>query len=208
MTHGAVGVRETFTTRLGLVATMIGLAAGLGNVWRFPYMVGRFGGAAFVLFYLIAAAVIGIPALMAEWSLGRSTRRGPVGAYERAGLPGGRVLGWIIFAGIAFATAYYANAVGWVVYHGIGEVVRLFGIDLRPSSILPPDAGLDMRSLGLQLVCTGAVLLACATVILRGLRSGIEPVSRILTPLLFVALVSLVLRSVTLPGSSAGLAWL
>ncbi len=208
MTGPGGGVREIFATRLGLIATMIGLAAGLGNVWRFPYMVGRFGGAAFVLFYLIAAAVIGIPALMAEWSLGRHTRRGPVGAYQRAGLPGGRVLGWIIFAGIAFATAYYSNAVGWVVFHGIAEVARLAGSDLQPSRILPPDSGLDLRSLGLQLVCTGSVLLACATVILRGLRSGIEPVSRVLTPLLFVALLALVLRAVTLPGAAEGIAWL
>ena len=67
--------------------TMIGVAVGLGNVWRFPYMVGEFGGAPFVLFYVLMVGVVGIPALMAEWSLGRMTRRGPVGAFARAGLP-------------------------------------------------------------------------------------------------------------------------
>ena len=92
-------MRETFATRLGLLATMIGVAVGLGNVWRFPYMVGRFGGAAFVLLYLLFALIIGVPALMAEWSLGRETRRGSVGAFQRAGLPGGRALGWILFRG-------------------------------------------------------------------------------------------------------------
>ena len=85
--------RETFTSRLGLVATMIGVAVGLGNVWRFPYMVGRFGGAAFVIVYVALAVLIGIPALMAEWTLGRHTQRGSVGAFESAGLPGGRALG-------------------------------------------------------------------------------------------------------------------
>ena len=67
--------RETFAGRLGLLAAMIGVAVGLGNVWRFPYMVGKFGGAAFVLFYLGVVFFIGIPALMAEWILGRHTQR-------------------------------------------------------------------------------------------------------------------------------------
>ena len=88
-------MRETFATRLGILATMIGVAVGLGNVWRFPYMVGRFGGAAFVLLYLFFAVIIGVPALMAEWSLGRETGRGPLGAFEKAGFPGGRVVGWL-----------------------------------------------------------------------------------------------------------------
>jgi NSS family neurotransmitter:Na+ symporter len=84
--------RETFTSRFGTLMTMIGVAVGLGNVWRFPYMVGKFGGAAFVLLYVLVALVIGVPALMAEWALGRHTRRGPVGAFSAGGLPLGRVL--------------------------------------------------------------------------------------------------------------------
>jgi NSS family neurotransmitter:Na+ symporter len=200
--------RETFASRLGMVAVMIGLAAGLGNVWRFPYMVGRFGGAAFVLFYVGTALLIGIPALMAEWSLGRHTRRGPVGAFERAGARRGREVGWILFTGMAFATAYYSNAIGWVLFHGVAEIGRLFGADLRPSRILPPASGLDLTSLGLQLMCTAFVLLACAAVLLRGLRSGIEPASRILTPLLFVSLLIILVRSVTLPGAWEGVVWM
>lgn len=69
-------VRETFASRFGTLMTMIGVAVGLGNVWRFPYMVGKFGGAAFVLFYVLVVVVIGIPALMAEFALGRHTQRG------------------------------------------------------------------------------------------------------------------------------------
>ena len=69
--------------------TIVGVAIGLGNVWRFPYMVGKFGGAAFVLFYVLVSVVIGVPALMAEFALGRYTRRGPVGAFAAAGLPFG-----------------------------------------------------------------------------------------------------------------------
>ncbi|HKK08402.1 MAG TPA: sodium-dependent transporter, partial [Gemmatimonadota bacterium] len=104
--------RETFASRLGMLATMVGVAVGLGNVWRFPYMVGRHGGAAFVLLYLVLAAAVGVPGLMAEWSLGRSTRRGPLGAFERAGLPGGRVLGWVLFGVVLTALGYYTDAIG------------------------------------------------------------------------------------------------
>ena len=120
-------MRETFATRLGLIATMIGVAAGLGNVWRFPYMVGRFGGAAFVLFYLLAALVIGIPALMAEWSLGRATRRGPVGAFERAGVRGGRALGWVT---LDSAEATYTGPAGGCPSNPFGNdnCNGLFGI--------------------------------------------------------------------------------
>ncbi|HTE43757.1 MAG TPA: hypothetical protein VK636_00825 [Gemmatimonadaceae bacterium] len=75
--------RETFASRFGTLMTIIGVAIGLGNVWRFPYMVGRFGGAAFVLFYILISVVIGVPALMAEFALGRHTRRGPVGRLRR-----------------------------------------------------------------------------------------------------------------------------
>src|SRR5438045_8940831 len=94
----ATSDRETFGSRFGTVITMIGVAWGLGNVWRFPYMVGKFGGAAFVLFYILVAVVIGVPALMAEYALGRHTRRGPVGAFAAGGLPFGRAVGWFFFA--------------------------------------------------------------------------------------------------------------
>ncbi|NNM05408.1 MAG: sodium-dependent transporter, partial [Gemmatimonadetes bacterium] len=199
--------RETFSSRATLLATMVGVAVGLGNVWRFPYMVGRFGGAAFVLLYLLFALLIGIPALMAEWTLGRSTQRGTVGAFERAGLPGGRVLGWVFFCTVTAATAYYTNAIGWVAYHGLASGLEPLGAPLSGSDILPPNEGLDGRSFLLQLVLTAAVVLAAVTVILKGLRSGIEKASAILTPLLFLGLLLIIARSLTLPGAGEGVRW-
>lgn len=195
-------MRETFATRLGLLATMIGVAVGLGNVWRFPYMVGRFGGAAFVLLYLLFALIIGVPALMAEWSLGRHTRRGPLGAFQRAGFPGGRVVGWVLFGGVTAATGYYCNAIGWVLFHGLAEAGRFSG-----ATILPPETGFSGRAFLLQMAMTATVILGASAVLLRGVRKGIEGVSRILTPLLFLTLLLLILRSLTLPGAGAGLDW-
>ena len=96
--------------------TIVGVALGLGNVWRFPYMVGKFGGAAFVLFYVLVSVVIGVPALMAEFALGRHTRRGPLGAFAGGGLPFGRQVGWFFFVIVIAATGYYTAVIGWVLY--------------------------------------------------------------------------------------------
>jgi NSS family neurotransmitter:Na+ symporter len=199
--------RETYTSRLSLILTMLGVAVGLGNVWRFPYMVGRFGGAAFVLVYVLAAVLLGIPALMAEWALGRHTRRGPVGAFERAGFPFGRAVGWFLFFVMFAATGYYINALGWVLYYAVGEAAHLAGAPWADGAILPPATGFDLRSFVLQMAFTGVLIAGCGLVLLRGLRAGIERTSKILIPALFLSLLVLMIRALTLPGAGAGVAW-
>ncbi|MCP4662982.1 MAG: sodium-dependent transporter [bacterium] len=205
--EGSLPPRATFASRLGLLATMIGVAVGLGNVWRFPYMVGKFGGASFVLIYVSMVALLGIPALCAEWSLGRHTRRGPVGAFSRAGFAFGRQIGWVFFFGVAAATAYYTNVIGWVLYYGVGELVHLAGRPWEQQRILPPAHGFDALSFSLQLLATAVVILACVVVLRRGLRSGIEAVSKLVMPTLFFCLVVIIVRSVTLPGAWSGVQW-
>src|SRR6478752_6637574 len=155
--RSAATSRETFASRLGGLLTIVGVSVGLGHVWRFPYMVGRFGGAAFVLFYVVVSIVIGVPALMAEFALGRSTRRGPVGAFASAGLP--------------------------------------------------PDTGFVLKSFVLQLVCTGVVIVTCAVVVAKGLRSGIERASKLILPALLAVILILMIRSLTLPGAFEGVRW-
>lgn len=199
--------RETFASRFGLLMTMIGVAVGLGNVWRFPYMVGEFGGAPFVAFYVLMVGVVGIPALMAEWSLGRMTRRGPVGAFARAGLPGGRAVGWFFFVVVTAATGYYTNALGWVLYYAGGGLANALGLAWDASAILPPDDGFVLRSFLLQAACTALVILACVAVLLKGLRAGIERVSKIIVPTLLTLLLLVILRALTLPGAGAGVQW-
>jgi neurotransmitter:Na+ symporter, NSS family len=199
--------RETFGSRFGAIMTMIGVAVGLGNVWRFPYMVGTFGGAAFVLFYILIAVVIGVPGLMAEFALGRHTRRGTVGAFEAGGFPAGRQVGWFFFVIVVAATGYYAAVVGWVLYHAIGQAAQAIGVPFDAAAILPPDHGFVAKSFVLQLVCTAAVMLACALVMIKGLRAGIERASTIIMPALFVILVILTVRALTLPGAGEGVRW-
>ena len=201
------GARATFASRFGALMTMIGVAVGLGSVWRFPYMVGQFGGAAFVLVYLLIVLAIGVPGLMAEWALGRHTRRGPVGAFAAASFPLGRQVGWFFFFIVIAATAYYSAVIGWVLYYAAAELATTAGLALDASAILPPADGFVAKSFLLQLACTTLVILACAIVLQKGLRSGIERASTIIMPALGIILVILVARALTLPGAMEGVRW-
>lgn len=203
---GRIG-RETFASNFGLLMTMIGVAVGLGAVWRFPYMVGKFGGAAFVVFYMVIVFFIGMPALMAEWTLGRHTRRGPLGSYQIGTFPGGKYIGAFLFFIVFWATGYYSNAVGWVGFHALGEIVNAFGGNLNASAILPPQEGFNLTSFLLQLAMTAFVIFTCGIVLIKGLRKGIEKTSKWIVPTLFLILTILILRSVSLKGASEGIEW-
>lgn len=187
--------------------TMIGVAVGLGAVWRFPYMVGKFGGAAFVLFYMLVVSFIGIPALIVEWTLGRHTRLGPLGAYSKAGLPGGKIVGIFLFVIVLIATGYYTNAIGWVGFHAVGELAKVVRIDFKPELILPPQEGFNLTSFVLQLMMTALVIFFCALVLNKGLRKGIEKTSKVIVPALFIILIVIIVRSITLPGAGEGIRW-
>jgi len=200
-------MREKFSNRLGGLLAMIGVAVGLGNVWRFPYLTGRSGGAAFVLFYLLLVLVIGVPALAAEWSLGHSTRRGTVGAFALGGFPFGRQVGWFLFVVVTAANAYYTAVIGWVLFHAVGSLMHGFGVAWDSSAVLPPEDGFLPRTWLLQLAATAMVVIAAAVVLLGGVRKGIERASRIITPLLFVCLIAVIIRAVTLPDAWAGVRW-
>ena len=199
--------RATFTSSMAAVLTMIGVAVGLGNFWRFPYLVGRYGGAAFVLFYLLLVFAVGIPAVMAEWSIGRHTRRGTVGAFERSGIRFGRQIGYFFFAVIVASSAYYTVAVGWVLCFAAAPLVRVVVPGFDPARVLPPASGFDATSFSMQIVCVAIVLALAAIVLGRGLRGGIEAVSRRLVPALFLVLLVLIVRGLTLDGAGEGLHW-
>src|SRR5882724_3278668 len=160
--------RETFSSKVGVILTTIGVAVGLGNVWRFPYMVGKYGGAAFVAFYVLVVVAIGVPGLAAEFALGRQTRRGTVGAFERSGFPGGRVVGWFFFAVVTVATAYYTNVIGWVLLYAVSQAGTLAGLTIDASGILPPETGFSARNVALQILFTSIVIAGCAWVLVAG----------------------------------------
>ena len=180
--------------------TFMGIAVGLGNVWRFPYMVAAFGGGAFVLVYLLVLVLFGIPALMAELALGRMTRRGPMGAFTSIGMPMGRSIGWALFVTIFMAVSYYTVIVGWVLRYFLVSVTARI-------DTIQPSAFFDDLLAGFagQFVMTGIVLAMVAAVLIMGIRQGIERISKVGMPLLFVLLLVLIVRTLTLPGAGEGL---
>lgn len=199
--------RQSFASKFGMLMTLIGVSVGLGNVWRFPYMAGKYGGAAFVLFYVLVLFVIGIPALIAEYSLGRHTRKGTLGAFEKAGFPAGKPVGiwfWIV---VTFAVGYYCNVIGWVLFYAVREVGVAFGATINAAAILPPDTGFNATSFFLQFFFTAVVVLSCAIVLVKGLKEGIEKASKVIMPAFFILFFILIIRSVTLPGAAAGIKW-
>jgi neurotransmitter:Na+ symporter, NSS family len=200
-------IREQFSSRFGGLMTIVGVSIGLGHVWRFPYMVGKFGGAAFVLFYTFVSIVIGVPALMAEFALGRYSRRGPVGAFQRGGLPFGKQIGWFFFFVVTAATGYYSAVIGWVLYYTLGQIAMVAHVPFDAAAILPPDHGFVLKSFLLQMLCTAIVILACAVVLIKGVRKGIERVSIIVLPAMTVVTILVMIRALTLPGAAEGVRW-
>jgi len=197
---GTPPARPTFGSSFGVLMTFIGVAVGLGNVWRFPYMAGAFGGGAFLLIYIAIVAAFGVPALMAELTLGRMTRRGPVGAFQRIGMPGGGLAGWALFLTVLMALSYYTVVVGWVLRYALLSATGAL-------SRVEPQAFFDSMLGGFagQLGMTIAVLSMVATVLALGVKDGVERVSKMGMPLLFILLLVLIARSLTLPGAAAGL---
>jgi len=170
-------------------------------------MVGRFGGAAFVFFYLLAVLFIGIPALMAEWTLGRYTRRGTLGAFEKGRFPGGKYVGAFFFFIVICATGYYSATLGWVGYYAISEATNAWGTRLNAAAILPPNSGFNLTSLLLQLLMTAVVIFSCGIVLVKGLRKGIEKVSKFIMPTLLIILLVLIIKAITLNGAAEGIRW-
>ena len=192
--------RPHFSSGFGVLMTFMGVAVGLGNVWRFPYMAAAFGGGAFLLVYLLVLVLFGIPALMAELALGRMTRRGPMGAFTSIGMPMGRSIGWALFVTIFMAVSYYTVIVGWVLRYFLVSVTAQI-------DTIQPTAFFDDLLAGFtgQFVMTGTVLAMVAAVLIMGIQKGIERISKVGMPLLFVLLLVLIVRTLTLPGAGEGL---
>ncbi len=188
--------RQRFSSNLSTVLTMVGVAVGLGNVWRFPYMMGRYGGSAFLVVYLVFTLSLAIPALMAEWAFGRSTRQGTLGAFTAAFGPRlGRPLGSLLLLAILVANSYYLVVIANVVYTSFVSVTRGFagGADAAFQ------AGLGNG--WLQYAIAMAVLLLSILVLYRGLNRGIEAVSKLFVPLFGVVIIYLVVHALMLEGA-------
>lgn len=202
--HDARPHRETFSSRWGMILSLLGVAIGLGNFWRFPYMMGLFGGGAFLAIYLVVVLAFGVPAMLAELALGRATRRGPVQALEHSGLPAGKAVGMLLFVSVAMAMTYYLVVLGWLLAFFVVSLGSVVGA----AELTPETFGALHSRWPLQMLCSALVAAAAAAVVSRGVRAGIERTSRLFLPLFGALTVFLAAWALTLPGAGEALTYM
>ena len=186
---------QTFSSRLTTVLTMTGVAVGLGNVWRFPYMMGRYGGSAFLLIFLFFVLAFAVPAAMAEWSLGRATRQGPMGAFSTAfGRRWGRPVGVVLTLTVLIANSYYLLVIAYICFTGWFSVWH--GFEAQNLEDYKTGLGLGW----LQYTIAALLLVSCLWVLSRGLRKGIERVSLFFLPFFGVVVIVFIFYSLSLEG--------
>ncbi len=196
----ASGERASFSSTWGTVLATAGVAIGLGNIWRFPYMMGEYGGAAFLFAYLFVMIAFAVPALMVEWALGRSTQRGTWASLSRAGLPGGKWWSGLLLLTVTMAASYYAVVLAWVLHFAVGLAWKA----VQTTASAPNVEAFTASAAAQCLYVLITICLGCA-ILLGGARSGIERVSKAALPIFFLIFVLLIVRSLTLDGADAGL---
>lgn len=197
--------REKFSSRLGFILISAGCAIGLGNVWRFPYIVGKYGGAAFVLIYLLFLVILGLPIMVMEFSVGRSSRCSAALSFDRLE-PKGTKWHWYKFGAMAgnyLLMMFYTTIGGWMVAYLIKMATGQFeGLDTEGVSMAFSDMlGHPLPMAAFMILVVVACFLICA----KGLQKGVEKITKVMMLLLLGLLVVLAIRSVTLPGASTGL---
>ncbi len=189
--------RENWGSKFGFIMAAAGSAVGLGNIWRFPYVTGENGGGAFVFVYILCVVLIGAPLLFNEMALGRLTSKSPIGSIKASGGKGIWYLGAILSISVSFfVLSYYGVIAGWT----IGYIyTSLMGIEMNFSEF--------QANMGFIIPLFALFMVISAWIVKGGISGGIEKASKILMPVLFVLVFLVILRSVTLPGASAGIAY-
>lgn len=196
--------REQWGSRLGFILAAAGSAVGLGNIWRFPYITGKYGGAAFVFFYLLVVIIIGMSLMLAEFAIGRSARQDAVGSMKKLGGGAWTIVGWMGFFCGFVILSYYAVIAGWTLAYMIKS---LTGLMLEATSGEASGAlfGAFVSNVPQVLTYHAIVMLTVCAVVYLGVSGGIEKCCKFMMPSLFIILFFLIIRSVTLPGAGAGL---
>jgi len=189
--------RGQWSSKIGFIFAAAGSAIGLGNIWRFPYVVGENGGAAFVLMYIIFVIIIGLPYMFAELALGRLAQKNPVGAIET--IKPGSSWKWVGLLGVITGIgilSFYGVIAGWT-----------FGYIFKMASGTVGDFPEFVSNPFMVLLLFAFFMLLTTLIVYGGVEAGIERWSKILMPILFMLLVGLIIYSVTLEGAGRGLSF-
>ena len=195
--------RGNFGTKIGVVLATAGSAVGLGNIWRFPYMTGHDGGAAFIVVYLACVLVLGIPGMIAEFVVGRHGAANAARAYTRAG--GNKAWGAVGFIGALTSLiilGFYSVIAGWCLQYLFASIMGNINGDAAYVQEYFKKFSSDPIE---PVVWTIVFIILTHLVVVRGVRKGIEKVSNILMPTLFILLLVIVVASCTLPDAGKGI---
>lgn len=199
--------RESFKSRLGFLLVSAGCAIGIGNVWRFPFVVGQNGGGFFVLVYLVMLVVLGLPVLTMELAVGRASRKSAVNGYKALEKPGSKwhIHGWFCMLGCYLLMMYYTTVSGWMISYFFKFLTGTFhGLDTEAVSGVFGSLLADPMEMGLWMAVTViAGFLICSL----GLRNGLERITKWMMGCLFVLILVLAVHSMLLPGAKEGLAF-
>ena len=199
--------RDSFKSRWGFVLACAGSAVGLGNLWMFPWRLGEYGGAAFLVPYLVFVYVLGTTGLMGEFAFGRWAKKGAMGAYDKAlrtrGMSFGRLLGAYPVLTLLGTLIFYLIVTGWVLKYLTSSLTG--GLFQGPP---PAEAYDQFAGHPESILWQGLAVLATGGILVFGIAKGIERASKVLMPILIILLLALLVRSLTLPGAMAGLEYI
>lgn len=201
-----ISKRAVFSSKFAAIATTVGSAVGLGNIWRFPYEAGVNGGGAFMVCYMLFVLLLGIPVLCAEYCMGRATRSNIFGAYRKL-MPNGHVhlSGFLGITASLLILSFYSVVAGWTIEYCLASVCG----SLDFSDTATGHEQFRQLTTGWRPVLWTVIFLACNTfIVLRGVTKGIERASNILMPVLFLLLIAFCINSLLMPGSREGLTFL
>ncbi|MBQ2289640.1 MAG: sodium-dependent transporter [Bacteroidaceae bacterium] len=191
--------RASFGGKLSVILVAAGSAIGLGALWRFPYIAGKHGGAAFLLVFLLSVLVVGIPAMLAEFAIGRKTRQNAVGAFRTIS----RRWSWLGYCGVLcalFISGYYYLIAGWSLEYLVNSATG----QLYSSSLSFTEQFNEFQGSYRPLIYGIIFILMTYFIVSRGVEKGIEKASNVMMPMLFVILIVMAVRVAFMPGAAEG----
>lgn len=197
--------REKFSSRLGFILISAGCAIGLGNVWRFPYITGKYGGAAFVLVYLFFLLILGLPIVVMEFAVGRGSQKSAALSFDVLEPKGTK---WHLYkfgaiAGNYLLMMFYTTIGGWMILYFFKMAAGQF--EGMNSEQVAGAFGDLMGQPVLMTVCMIAVVIVCFGICAKGLKNGVEKITKVMMVSLLALMIILAVRSILLEGSSTGL---